>query len=283
MLSRRLFLLSSALLPTAFTEVERMARRQKFFIGACDWSLGKAASPKAFEVAKQIGLDGVQVSYNSQKDETWLANPANIQKIKEASERTGVKIASLAIGELNRVPYKSEPRTEAWVSNAIDAAKALKVKVILLAFFSKNDLRNDDAGKQIVIERLKKVAPKAEKFGITLAIESYLSAQEHIDIINSVGSKAVKVYYDFCNATDAGYDIYQEIPLLGKDLICEIHMKENGFLLGKGSLDWQKIQAALHDIGYKGWMQIEGATPPKANILESYRQNLQFLKEVFAD
>lgn len=281
MLSRRLFLLSSALLPTAFTEMEGMARRRKFLIGACDWSLGKAASPEAFDVAKQIGLDGVQISYNSQKDENWLANPANIQKIKEASERTGVKIASLAIGELNRVPYKSEPRTEAWVSNAIDAAKALKVKVILLAFFSKNDLRNDNAGKQVVIERLKKVAPKAEKLGITLAIESYLSDQEHIDIINAVGSKAVKVYYDFRNATDAGYDIYREIPMLGKDLICEIHMKENGSLLGKGPLDWQKIQVALQDIGYKGWMQIEGATPPKANIVESYKQNLQFLKEVF--
>ena len=31
-------------------------------IGACDWSIGKMGSPAAFEVAKEIGLDGVQVS-----------------------------------------------------------------------------------------------------------------------------------------------------------------------------------------------------------------------------
>ena len=58
-------------------------------------------------------------------------------------------------------------------------------------------------------------------------------------------------------------------------------MQENGFLLGKVPLDWQKIKVALQDIGYKGWMQIEEATPPKTNIVESYKQNLVFLKEIF--
>jgi hypothetical protein len=72
-----------------------------------------------------------------------------------------ISIASLAIGELNNVPYKSDPRTEEWVSDSIDVAKALGVNVILLAFFSKNDLRNDEGGKAEVVKRLKKVAPKA--------------------------------------------------------------------------------------------------------------------------
>lgn len=253
----------------------------KYRIGACDWSVGRQLSPEAFERAKQIGLDGIQVSYNTGKDEKGLSVPETLQAIREASARTGVEVSSLAIGELNRVPYKSQPKTEEWVWNSVDAAKALGVKVILLAFFSEGDLRNDEAGKKAVISRLKKVAPHAEKQGITLGIESWLSGQEHLDIIHAVGSKAVKVYYDFRNSADAGHDIYKEIPMLGKDLICEIHMKENGQRLGEGPLDWPRVAKAVKDIGYEGWMQIEGATPQGADIIQAYQHNLNYLKELF--
>ena len=33
--------------------------KRRFRLGACDWSIGKMGDPAAFEVAKQIGLDGV--------------------------------------------------------------------------------------------------------------------------------------------------------------------------------------------------------------------------------
>ena len=174
-------------------------------------------------------------------------------------------------------------RTEQWVSDSIDVAKNLGVTVILLAFFNKNDLRNDAVGKQEVISRLKKVASKAERNGITLGIESYLSAEELTDIIQQVGSKSIKVYYDFRNSADAGYDVIREIKLLGKDAICELHMKENGFLLGQGTMDWKKIGETLMSMDYygDGWMQIEWASPKDADIIQSYQHNLKFLQDIF--
>jgi L-ribulose-5-phosphate 3-epimerase len=280
LLNRREMIKSSTLLLASVLDTGT-AFAQKFQIGACDWSVGRTLSPYAFDRAKLIGLDGIQVSYNTGKDEKGLSVPETLKSIREASERTGVKVSSLAIGELNRTPYKSEPKTEEWVWNSVDAAKALGVKVILLAFFSDGDLRNDDAGKKAVIARLKKVAPHAEKHGITLGIESWLSGQEHLDIIHAVGSPAVKVYYDFRNSTDAGHDIFKEIPMLGKDMICEIHMKENGQRLGEGPLDWPRVAKALKDIGYEGWMQIEGATPQGADIIECYQHNRKYLEGLF--
>ena len=127
------------------------------------------------------------------------------------------------------------------------------------------------------------VAPKAEKMGITLGIESYLTAEEHMEIIDKVGSKSLKVFYDFRNSADAGYDVIKEIKWLGKDAICELHMKENGFLLGTGTLDWKKIGETLMEMEYfgDGWMQIEGATPKNADIVECYKHNHSFLKELF--
>ena len=127
-----------------------------FHLGACDWSIGPRLNPATFEIASKIGLQGLQVSYNTKEDEAGLSVPATLKGIKEAARRSGIVVSSVAIGELNRVPYKSEPRTEEWVWNSVDAAKALGVKVILLAFFNNGELRDDEAGQKMVIERLKK-------------------------------------------------------------------------------------------------------------------------------
>ena len=259
-------------------------KKKKFCIAACDWSLGKSSDTGAFEIAKQIGLDGIMVNMGSEKDNLHLREKNVQQQYLELSKQTGIKISSVAIGELNDVPYKSDPRTEQWVWDSVDVAKNLNVAVVLLAFFSKNDLRNDDAGKKEVITRLKKVAPHAEKNGIILGIESYLNADEHMDIIDQVGSKNIKVYYDFRNTADAGFDTVKEFKKLGKEMVCELHMKENGFLLGKGALDWAAIGHAVYDSGYygDGWMQIEWAMPDGADVVESYKHNLQFLKNIFS-
>ena len=255
--------------------------KRRFRIGACDWSIGKAGDPGAFDVAKQIGLDGVQVSLGTAADDMHLRKPEVQQQYREAAKKTGLEVASLAIAELNDIPYKSDSRTVQWVSDSIDVCQALGVRVVLLAFFSQGDLRDDKAGVDEVVRRLKAVAQKAEKAGVTLGIESWLSADQHLGILERVGSKAVQVYYDVCNSTDRGYDIYKEIRKLGK-LICEFHAKENGSLLGQGNVDFRKVRAALDDIGYRGWLQIEGAVPPGKPMVESYQANCKFMRGILA-
>ncbi|MCW3114776.1 MAG: Xylose isomerase [Segetibacter sp.] len=288
MLTRRQLLANTALLSAlapfaGFNELLAAERKQKFHIGACDWSIGKSSDIGAFDVARQIGLDGIMVNMGSEKNNLHLRDKTLQQAYLHASKKTGVKISSLAIGELNNVPYKSDPRTEEWVWDTIEVASNLNVTVILLAFFGKNDLRDDEAGKKEVVRRLKRAAPKAEKLGIILGVESYLNAKEHLDIIEQVGSKSVKTYLDFRNTADAGYDVVKEVKQLGADNICELHIKENGFLLGQGSLPWEQIRDLVYEMRYygDGWMQIEGAMPPKAKVVESYQQNLQFLRKLF--
>ncbi len=255
------------------------AGQRRFRIGACDWSIGKMGDPAAFAVAKEIGLDGVQVSLGTASNDMRLRRLEVQQEYKDAARNAGLEIASLAIGELNNIPYKSDPRTVAWVSDSVEVCKALGVKVVLLAFFANDDLRGDKAGVDEVVRRLKVVAPKAEKAGVILGIESWLSAEQHLEIVERVGSKAVQVYYDVCNSNEMGYDIYKEIRKLGK-LICEFHAKENGSLLGKGKVDFQKVREAMDDIGYRGWIQIEGAVPPGGQMLESYQANCKFLRGI---
>jgi len=258
-------------------------RKRRFKIGACDWSINEMAKVSALETAQKIGLDGVQISLGTLADDMHLRRPEVQRAYKAAAKQFGVEVGGLAIGELNYTPYKSDPRAETWVANSIEVAAKLKTNVVLLAFFEKGDLRGDEPGKQVVIERLRKVAPLAEKAGVILGIESWLSAREHMEIINTVGSSAVKVYYDVCNSSVRGYPIYEEIRWLGRHQICEFHFKENGALLGKGIVDYQKVRQVLDEIGYEGWIQLEGAVPEGAPMHESYVQNNQFVRELLGE
>ena len=109
------------------------------------------------------------------------------------------------MGNLNNVPYKNDPRTEKWVARAVEVAEAMGANVILMAFFGKGDLKDDPKGTDEVVRRLKKVAPKAEDAGVALAIESWLSADDHLALIERVDSPAIKVYYDVANSNKASW------------------------------------------------------------------------------
>jgi L-ribulose-5-phosphate 3-epimerase len=258
------------------------ARAGRFNIGACDWSLGQRASTAALTVAKTLGLDGVQVSMGSVDNDLQLRRPDVQRAYREAAGATGVRIGGVALDLMNQVAYKSDPRTEQWVSDSIDVAKALDVHVVLLAFFEKGDLRNDPDGQAEIVRRLKRVAPKAEQQGVVLGIESWLSAPEHIRILDAVGSRSVQVYYDLANSTQMGYDILAEIRQLGRDRICEFHAKENGFLLGQGRVDFPAVRKAMDEIGYTGWIQLEGAVPKGQALIDSHTQNVRFMRTHFS-
>ena len=284
-ISRRQALQNTALLLGAgftFSSFVQKSQQDGFQIGACDWSIGQRNNVNAVEVASKLGLDGVQVNMGTLANDMCLRDPKIQKQYLEAFEKYGVKPSGFAIGELNNVPYKSDDRTDQWVSDSIDIAKVLGVKVVLLAFFSQNDLKNDEVGTQTVIQKLKKVMPKAEQAGITFGIESWLSVKEHLYIINEVKSPNLKVYYDVANSNFMNYDIYSEIRELGKqDQICEFHAKENNFLLGKGKVDFQEVRKCIDEINYKGWLQIEGAVPAGQPMFESYVENRKFLKSIF--
>lgn len=248
-----------------------------FKIGAPEWSLRKS-DPSCFEVARDIGLDGVQVNLGSLGDRMHLRQPAVQEAYLTAARRNGLEIASLALAELNNIPLKNDPRAAIWLLDSLAVAQALGVKVILVAQFFHGDLKSDKEGTDRTVELLKELAPRAEKAGVILGLENYLSAAENLDILQRVGSSALQVYYDVGNSTDKGYDIYQEIRAL-KDQVCEFHAKDGNFMLGQGRIDFHKVRQAMDEIDYRGWIQIEAAAPH--TLVEDYRADLKFLKGIF--
>ena len=277
MISRTAATAGCLALSSVFAPLFADEKQRRFKIGACEWSLRKG-DPSSFDVAKQIGLDGVQVNMGSVGNQMHLRQPAVQQAYLDAAKKTGVAISSLALAELNNIPLKSDPQAEQWLADSVAVMQALGVKIVLVAAFSKGDLVGDKAGVDHTVEVLKRLAPRAEKAGVIFGLENYLSAEENLDILRRVGSPTVQVYYDVGNSTDKGYDIYKEIRML-KGKVCEFHAKDGGFMLGQGRIDFQKVREAIDDIGFSGWIQIEAAAPH--DLIGDYQKHFNFLKGVF--
>ena len=112
-----------------------------------------------------------------------------------------------------------------------------------------------------------------------MRVESYLTAEQQLDIINRVGSEAIGVYYDVANSQSKGHDICREIRLLGKH-IAEFHAKDYDGLYGKGSIDFKAVRKAIDDIGYRGWLVMEGTKMP-LGVEESCRYDAEYLRSIF--
>jgi L-ribulose-5-phosphate 3-epimerase len=266
-----------AAVPSWATPLLAAPQSRRFKIGACEWMLGKPHSPASLAVAKEIGLDGVQVDMGSVANDMHLRRPEMQKAYLEASKQTGVEIASLAEAAFWDAPLCSDPRAAKWLDESIDVCKALGVTITMPACFEL-DL-NDRPGSDRFVAVLKKVAPKAEKLGVTIGLENWLSAADHKRILERIGSPAVKVYYDVGNSTDKGRDVLKEIRELGK-LICQFHFKDGKHLLGQGRIDFKQVRKALDDIQYSGWLHLESAAPH--GVVADYTTQLKFLRGLFS-
>jgi len=280
MLARSLQAAAFAAMAGPFQPLFAAPQSRRFKIGVCDWSINKRSDPTCFDLAKEIGVDGVQVDLGTVANDMFLRQPEVQKTYLEAAKRTGLEIASLAVAEMNDVPLKKDPRAAQWLADSIGVCKALGVTITMPACFCAGDLDMSNAAEiDHVVNVLKDVAPKAERQGIIIGIENYLSAEHNMRLLDRVGSPAVKVYYDVGNSTDKGCDILKEIRLLGKH-ICELHAKDGNHMLGQGRIDFKQVRKALDDIDYSGWIQIEAAAPH--GLIPDYTADCRYLKAIFS-
>lgn len=281
-MNRRKFL-TIAGMSSLYPCLEAMAEpnsAHQYKIGIVDWHINAKGDPKAFQIASEAGLDGIQLSYIPNSEKHDLMKKEVRQNFLDESAKHNVAINSMAMGIFNPMPFATTPDAEKWVSQCLDIMTELKQKVVLLAFFGKGDIKDKPELQKLTIERLKRLAPLAEKKGITLGLETWLNMEEHMKILDAVGSDAVKVFYDTANMTKMGYDINDEIRWLGKKkAICQIHLKENGNRLGLGKVNFPEVKQALHDIDYKDWLIIESAI--KDGWKESAKANGKYLNKLF--
>lgn len=250
---------------------------------AATWRVGSCVV--GLETAKAAGLDGVEVPVRLVGDGLDVADRKVRDGYKRRMRETGLPVCSLMLGILNSYPLATDPRAPRWLEQAVDAARDLGAKVILVAFFGNGDLLGGDgkvkkAALDAAVDRLKAAAPRAHDAGVVLAVENYLDAAQNLALLDRVGSDAVQVYYDVYNTgITRGHDVPAEVRRL-KGRIAQFHFKNGGQFLGEGKLRCEPIIAAMRDIGYRGWIVLETSNPTKDAVADA-RRNAQYVRQLF--
>lgn len=277
-LSRRQFL-GSTIAGTIVLRTAVRAAAPAFKIGITDWNLDLEGKPEAVALAKQLGFDGVQISLSNGSGQRWVGNDVLDAMVAE-SKRLQFPISSVCVNVLHKNYLKSDPEGRTRVLEAIPMAKRVGVTVLLLPFFGKGAL-NTTAEMDHVADELKAIAPEAEKAGVVLGLENTISARDNARILDRVQSPAVKVYYDVGNSTGQGFNVIEEIRWLGRDRICEVHLKDNPHYLGQGKIDFPAVISTLSQIGFDKWAELE-TDAPSGDIKADLKKNLAYVRRLMS-
>ncbi len=258
----------------------KSSRRTQFKIGVPDWSLDLGANPDAFAMAKRIGFDGLQVSFGRLlvNGKLPLDNPDLIAQYLKLSAANGMPIDGTCVDRLHMDVLKSDKAAPRWVSDGIRLTKALNSQVLLLPFFGRGQLKTQ-AEMNYVADALRELGPEAAKAGVILGLEDTVSAPENVAIMERSKSDAVKVYYDVGNSNAAGYDPVSEIRWLGRERICQIHLKDTGAWLGEGIIRYPPLIRAIQDIRFSGYANIE-MDPRPGQIESDMKKNLDYVRNL---
>ena len=148
-MTRREFVSRTAAASAAVTTLNGQQAGQKpepqplpLRIGMTDWNLGRRGDITKIALAREIGLDGIQVSITYPTDGSPHLGQLETQAaFKRAALENGIQICSLAIGNpgKHRLPMHTNPAFAILLIEAVEVARNLGTNNILLPILGAGD------------------------------------------------------------------------------------------------------------------------------------------------
>lgn len=280
-------LAGSLLLPSILMAAVR--REPRYRIAVCDWMILKRQKLSAFQLTKDIGADGLEVDMgglgNRPTFDSKLSDPAVRKQFLDASRDLHVAISSIAMSGFYAQSFAERPEYEKMVQDCIDTMVEMKVKIAFLPLGVTGDLVKRPELRPVIVQRLKTVAVQAEKASVIIGVETALSAAEEVKLLDEVGSPAIKSYFNFSNALQAGRNLTDELKTLGAKRICQIHCTDTDgvWLQHNTRINMKEVKKTLDKMRWSGWLVIErsrDANDPR-NVKKNFSANAAYLKTVF--
>lgn len=240
-----------------------------------------------FVQAREIGLSYIELlAERDHNTENGIWSDEGINALSLLAANTQVQPRVLCIDYVMSHAL-DEPATVEYVLGLIERSARVGVKVIVLPLFEESELEHADWTQYV--NPLRICADAARLQGITLCLETSLSAGRLQMFLGLVGRSDLRVCYDTGNTTALGHDCAADICKLDA-LVGHVHIKDKNAagentLLGTGLTDFAAIFNALREIGYTGALTLE--TTRGDNPLQTARSHLSFIKSqlefVYAD
>jgi hexulose-6-phosphate isomerase len=221
-----------------------------------------------FTMAREAGFDAIEMQ--------TISKPEEAAEIREASQKTGLRIHSVMNMDHWRLPLSSaDPDVvsrsvqgmETSLKNAAlwGAETVLLVPAVVDAQTSYRDAYT--RSQRVIRERL---IPAARDAKVVIAVEEVwnkflLSPLEFAKYVDEFESPFVRAYFDVGNVVLYGFpqDWIRTLgPRIAKLHLKDFHLdrREGRFTwnaIGEGDIDWPEVRKALSDVGYKGYATTE--------------------------
>jgi len=265
------------------------SKKQRYKVAVCDWMILKRQKLGSFELASQLKADGIELDMgglgNRETFDSKLADPVEVKKFKDKSKEFNVGISSIAMSGFYGQSFAKRETVKRMVQDCIDAMETMNVKVAYLPLGNQCDLKKFPELRPIIIERLQWAAKRVAKLGGVIAVETTLDAAAEKEFLKEIGCKRIKSSFNFSNAIENGKDISEELQILGKKHLAQIHASNtDGFWLENDkAIDMPKIKSTLDKMKWKGWLIVERSrdTTDVHNVKANYGANVAYLKHIF--
>ena len=261
----------------------------RYKVALIDLMLLKRQKLGAFQLTKDIGADGLEVDMgglgNRETFDNQLANDSVRRQFLNKAKELNLEICSLAMTGFFAQSFAERPTAVRAVQDCINTMKKMNVKVAFLPLGVKGDLIKYPELRPAIIERLKAVGKLAENAGVVIGIETALDAKEELKLLKEVGSQFIQSYFNFSNALKNGRDVSEELRILGKENIIQIHCTDDDgvWLQNNPRIDMVKIKKTLDEMGWSGWLVIERSRDKNdaGNVKKNFAANTAYVKSIF--
>jgi sugar phosphate isomerase/epimerase len=260
----------------------------RYKVSASDWMMLKRQTPGALTRASECGLDGVEVDMGPLGNRPDFENRLREDEfrtayLKQASD-LGLALSSFAMSAFYSQPVADHPKAEQFCNDWIDLMPKIGTKVgFLPVIFKKEDER--DAALAKVVSLFRNAAPRAERAGVTIGLNTPLDAAANNKLLDDIGSPAVRIAYNCGEAVDANRDVYAELKALGKDRIAQVipTLSDGMWLENDKRIDVPRLKRTLDEIGWSGWLVLQRSRDASKarDVKYNFGANAKYLKSVF--
>ena len=268
------------------------AQEARYQVGVCDWMILKRQKLGEFQLARDLGADGVELDMgglgNRDAFDNKLRQPEEAARFRHVADSLGISVGAVAMSGFYAQDLTQKDTYMQLVEDCFDTMDRMGcgsgVAFLPLGGCG-NDWTTDKAKRKEVVRRLHDIGEAAKARGKRVGIDTPLDAKGNLRLLKDIKSEGIGIFYKFQTAVECGADITKDLRLLGAKNICAIHASNTDahWLRNDSAINLPAIRQTLDQMNWSGWLFVERSrdTTMVKNVKMNYGANVHYLKEVF--
>ncbi len=265
----------------------------RYHVGVCDWMVLKRQKLGEFDLARQLGADGVELDMGGlgQRDafDNKLRDPQEAAHFRRVADSLGVQVGAVAMSGFYAQDLTRKDTYMELVADCFDTMDRMGCTsgvAFLPLGGCGNDWATDKAKRKEVVKRLHDIGQAAKARGKVVGIDTPLDAKGNLKLLREISSDGIAIFYKLQTIVENHWDIPTDLKRLGARNVCAIHASGNDgvWLRNDPAIDMAALKQTLDQMGWSGWLFVERSrdTTMVRNVKMNYGSNVHYLKTVFS-